>query len=161
MANPEQQSQMQSKTGAASSNGRELPQIFSEQLAWYDKHARYQHIGFLILKATQIFLSAAIPVIALIKPSAPAVLNGVIGAVILTIEGFQQLFQCQQNWTRYRATCEGLRREGFLFVAGAGPYTGASEPTTLLVERMDSLINAENKTWSTLQEQTAKGAKTS
>jgi hypothetical protein len=36
-------------------------------------------------------------------------------SAVLVIEGFQQLFQLQQNWTRYRSTAEGIRREQYLF----------------------------------------------
>ena len=157
MANAEHESRAAEKETAV----REVPKIVSEQFNWYNDHASYHRIGFLVLKTIQILASAAIPILAMVRPTAATWVNGVIGAIVLVIEGLQQLFQLQQNWTRYRSTCEGIRREQYLYLAGAGPYAGATAPAVLIVERMDGLISAENKSWNALQEQAVKTTKAS
>jgi hypothetical protein len=155
MANAEQETEASRKEATSS----KVPDIVTEQFNWYNTHAGYHRAGFLVLKTIQILASAAIPILAMVRPNAQAWVNGVIGAMVLVIEGLQQLFQLQQNWTRYRSTCEGIRREQYLFLAGAGPYASATAPATLIVERMDALISAENKSWNALQEQAVKTAK--
>jgi hypothetical protein len=149
-ANPE------ASTSPRETTDNVIPKIVCEQFKFYDHHATYNRVGFLVLKAIQILASATIPIIAMVKPGVQSWVNGVIGAIVLVIEGFQQLLQLQQNWTRYRSTAEGIRRERYLFQARAGPYADAPAPAALIVERMDALISAENKSWNALQERTGK-----
>ena len=53
--------------------------------------------------------AAAIPVMAG-EPGAAWLVGGA-GALIVVLEGLQQLQQYQQNWASYRATCERLKHE--------------------------------------------------
>jgi Protein of unknown function (DUF4231) len=103
------------------------------------------------LKICQIVTAAAIPVAAGV--SAPAWLVGGAGALIVVLEGLQQLQQYQQNWTTYRATCERLKHEKFLFMAQAGPYGVAPNPEALLAERVESLVSQEHAAWVSQQEE--------
>jgi hypothetical protein len=93
----------------------------------------------------QIVTAAAIPVAA--GASAPVWLMGGGGAVIVVLEGLQQLHQYQQNWTTYRATCERLKHEKFLFAASAGPYANAPRREALLAERVEGLVSQEHAAW--------------
>ena len=70
-------------------------------------------------------------------------------------EGLQQLQQYQQNWITYRATCERLKHEKFLFAARAGPYA-SSEPEALLAERVESLVSQEHAAWVSQREEAAR-----
>jgi len=90
-----------------------------DQIGWYDAKSQLNQRWFKALKICQIVVAAAIPVGA--AASAPLWLIGGGGALIVVLEGLQQLQQYQQNWTTYRATCERLKHEEFLFLAGAGP----------------------------------------
>jgi hypothetical protein len=74
-----------------------------------------------------------------------------LGVRIAILEGLQQLHQYHANWIGYRATCEALRHEKFLFLAKAGPYTAASDPRALLAERVESLVSQENTKWTAAQ----------
>jgi Protein of unknown function (DUF4231) len=51
--------------------------------------------------------------------------DGGLGAVVVVVEGIQQLGQYQANWINYRSTAEALGHEKFLFLAGAGAYQAA------------------------------------
>src|SRR4051794_30299763 len=124
------------------------------QIAWYDRKSGQNQRWFKRLKVCQIITAAAIPVAA--GASAPAWLVGGAGALIVVLEGLQQLQQYQQNWITYRSTCERLKHEKFLFAARAGPYA-SSEPEALLAERVESLVSQEHAAWVSQREEAASG----
>lgn len=133
---------------AAPANGR-LPdgpvgERLESQLTWYDTRAQSNQRWFTVLKVTQIVVAAAIPVVAAAGGS--AAVAGAMGAVIVVLEGLQQLFQFQQNWTRYRSTCEALKHEKFLFLAHVDPYAGANSEQ-LLAARIETLLSQETLAW--------------
>ena len=117
----------------------------TDQIAWYDSKSQLNQRWFKRLKICQIVTAAAIPVLASV--SAPVWVVGGAGALIVVLEGLQQLQQYQQNWTTYRATCEQLKHEQFLFMARAGPYGAVPDPGALLAERVESLVSQEHAAW--------------
>jgi hypothetical protein len=121
------------------------------QIAWYDRTSSRNQGWFKRLKVAQIVTAAALPVAAGV--SAPLWLMGGGGALIVVLEGLQQLQQYQQNWTTYRSTCERLKHEKYLFLAGAGPYTSAPRPESLLAERVEGLVSQEHAAWVSQQQQ--------
>lgn len=127
-----------------------------DQIAWYDAKSRLNQHWFKRLKVCQIVTAAAIPVAAAV--TAPVWLIGGGGALIVVLEGLQQLQQYQQNWTSYRATCERLKHEQFLFLAGAGPYAAIPHPEALLAERVEGLVSQEHAAWASQHEEAAKHA---
>jgi hypothetical protein len=118
------------------------------QITWYDTRARSNQVWFKALKVLQIVIAAAIPVVAAAGGSAAAA--GTMGAAIVVFEGLQQLFQFQQNWTSYRSTCETLKHEKFLYVAGAELYEGQNR-AQLLAIRIERLVSAETAAWAAQQ----------
>lgn len=126
-----------------------------DQIRWYDAKSRHSQRWFKRLKVGQIVIAAAIPVMAAIAAT-PAWLIGGAGALIVVLEGLQQLMQYQQRWTAYRSTCERLKHEQFLYLAGAGPYAGLAEPAPLLAERIESLVSQEHAAWASQQEEAAR-----
>jgi Protein of unknown function (DUF4231) len=70
----------------------------------------------------------------------------------IKLKGIQQLYQLQTNWLLYRSTCESLKHEKFLFLAGAGPYRVAQNRHSLLAERIESLVSQEHAKWASTQE---------
>lgn len=129
----------------------------SEQIEWYDRRSRTNQRWFKRLKVCQIVTAAAIPVAASV--SAPVWLVGGGGALIVVLEGLQQLQQYQQNWTTYRATCERLKHEQFLYLSHAGPYAAAGpDPNVLLAERVESLVSQEHAAWVSNREEAVEKA---
>lgn len=120
-----------------------------DQLDWYDRKSAHHKDWFQRLKVIQIVAAAAIPVAA--GAGAPAWFVGAAGALIVVLEGLQQLFQFQQNWVTYRATAEALKHEQLLYLMGAGPYAGARRPAVRLAERVEGLVSQEHSAWSSLQ----------
>jgi hypothetical protein len=113
-----------------------------DQIAWYDAKSQQNQRRFKEFKVCQLVAAAAIPVAA--AASAPLWLMGGGGALIVVLEGLQQLQQYQQNWITYRSTCERLRHEKYLFLGRAGSYAKASNPESLLAERVEGLVSQEH-----------------
>jgi hypothetical protein len=88
--------------------------------------ARFFALG---LKSLQIVLAGSIPILALASPSSskPAV-NGILGALIVMIEGFQHTFKFEQFWIHYRQAGYDLQHELTHFELRAGPYEAANHP---------------------------------
>lgn len=116
-----------------------------EQIGWYDRKSQLCQSRFKLLKILQIVTAAAIPVA--VGASAEDWLVAGAGALIVVLEGLQQLEQYQQNWTSYRSTCEQLKHEQYLYLAGAGAYGAAPDPDVLLAERVESLVSQEHAAW--------------
>jgi len=79
--------------------------------------------------------------------------TAVLGVLITAFEGVLQLNQFHENWISYRSTCESLKHEKFMFLAGASPYTNADSPRALLAERVEALLAGEHAKWASVQEQ--------
>ena len=126
-----------------------------DQLRWYDRKSAHHKNWFQRFKVLQLVLAAAIPVVA--GAGAGAWITGSLGASIVVLEGFQQLFQFQQNWLGYRATAEALKHEKFLYLAQAGPYRDAAAPEALLAERVEGLVSQEHAAWSSAQTEAGGG----
>jgi hypothetical protein len=120
-----------------------------DQLRWYDRKSAHHKNWFQRFKVLQIVIAAAIPVVA--GAGAGAWITGSLGASIVALESFQQLFQFQQNWLGYRATAEALKHEKFLYLAHGGPYRDAPAPDALLAERVEGLVSQEHAAWSSAQ----------
>lgn len=125
-----------------------------EQIAWYDGKSQQNQRWYKRLKVTEIVTAAAIPFAASV--SAPLWFVGGGGAVIVVLESLQQLQQHQQNWITYRSTCERLKHEQFLFLAGAGPYSTAPDAEALLAERVEGLVSQEHAAWTSHREEANK-----
>ncbi len=146
----------ESGPGADGVPGGPVWERMEDQLAWYGAAASRAKRWFQSLKVIQIVVAAAIPVLAAV--SLPVAVAGAMGALIVVLEGVQQLFQFQQNWTTYRATSEALKHEKFLFLAGAGAYARHRRPNILLAERVERLVSREQAGWSANQREGAGAA---
>lgn len=128
-----------------------------DQISWYDKNSLRGHFLFKTLKAVVIVCAALIPLLSGLRVT--PWLTGSVGALIAVLEGLQQLNQYQQNWIRYRSTCESLKHEKYLYLAKAGPYAGVSDAHALLAERVESLVSQEEAKWVSAQEKAEGPAK--
>ena len=106
-----------------------------------------------------VVAAATIPLLAVILPHGHLnkIATSSLGALIVVIEGIQQLFQLQTNWTLYRSTCESLKGEKYLYLGEAGPYAAAQTPHSLLAERVEALISKEVVGWTSSQQASQKG----
>jgi hypothetical protein len=130
-------------------------QRLESQISWYDTKSAYNQHAFKAVKVGQIVVAALVPVFAAIS-GIPRWSLGALGAVVVILEGFQQLFQYQQNWITYRSTCEALKHEKYLFLADAGPYAHSSRKDALLAARVEGLVSQEHARWTSGQEELLK-----
>lgn len=128
----------------------------AKQSTWYGDKSQKNRTMYVRLKGLQIVLAAAIPVVSVAAASDPQRWTSAgLGALIGIVEGFLQLGQYQQNWLLYRATREALKREEFLYAAGAGPYAGVAGKDELYIERCDAIMSGENAKWLATQQKAA------
>jgi Protein of unknown function (DUF4231) len=125
-----------------------------DQINWYDRKGTSHKRYFNTLKVVAIVAAAAIPFLAALPLDAQLsrIIAAALGALIVIIEGIQQLYQLQTNWLLYRSTCESLKHEKYLFLAGAGPYGAAQNPHSLLAERIESLVSQEHAKWTSTEQ---------
>jgi len=144
---------------------RYLKDRYEDQINWYDRKSVWNQTWYKRLQWGLIVLSSLTPVLIAIDalddkmvwlaaiPLTTATLVAIFTATIKT-------FNFQENWLNYRTTCETLRKEKFLYNAGAGAYAGVANREVLFVERVESLISRENTLWlannTTKQENTDK-----
>jgi hypothetical protein len=128
-----------------------------DQIDWYDKKSVSNQSHYKTLKIFQLITAAIIPLVPVFLSISPysissaygAIITSVLGALILVIESIQGLYQFHSNWISYRSTCEELKHEKFLWLAGAGHYANKNvqNPTNLLAERIESIVSKEHAKW--------------
>ena len=123
-----------------------------DQINWYDLKSGYNRRWFKWLKITEIVSAALIPFLPSLFTSHSTIAAGALGVLITVFEGLLQLNQFHENWINYRATCENLRHEKYIFMAGAGPYASTENPRALLAERVEALVSQESAKWASMQQ---------
>ena len=115
------------------------------QIKWYSVHATRNALSYNSLKLVAIISAAAIPVLTAAK--ADTLIAAALGALLVSLEGIQQLLQLHRNWVVFATTAEGLKRERFLFLTRAGPYGKVHHPVRLLSEQTEALVTRETSSW--------------
>ena len=120
-------------------------QRLEEEIAWYSTKSRQAQQRFKVMKAVVISGAAAIPVVAAFD--VPVYVAGILGAVVVVVEGLLQAYQYRTNWITYRSTAEALKHEKYLYLARADVYDECRQPLRLLAERIEGLISQEHARW--------------
>ena len=139
-----------------------------DQIEWYDYRGTAAQRAYKRLKVIQVVLAAFIPFLAgfqdnlaaMLDPRlalAPAVAIALLGVAVIVVEGLEHLNQYHQNWLGFRATCEALKHEKFLFLADAGPYGDIEDKRALLAERIEELIGKEHAQWVAVRSRNTRG----
>ncbi len=121
------------------------------QLDWYDRRSSSAQSAYKRVKVAQLVLAAGVPVA--VAGAVPGVLTAVLGGLVVVLEGVQHRYQWQTNWVLYRSTNESLKHEKYLYLAGAGPYSGP-QPGRVLAERVEGLVSQEHAKWTEGRHQT-------
>lgn len=125
-----------------------LTQRVQDQISWYEKKSLWNQGWFKRLRVTEIVAAAMIPFLTAIPDvTTMKYVVGGLGVVITVVAGILALYQFQERWTEYRATSESLKKERFLFLTKAEPYTDANE-FSIFVNRIETLISKENTGWA-------------
>ena len=150
---------MDDRVGPAVASGQQHPtrQRLEDQIGWYDQRSRAAQRRYKVLKFAQVIIAALIPLTSAFPiPTADIRwLVALLGLLVLIIEAIQQLNQDQQNWITYRSTCEALKHEKYLYLAGAGHRRAeiAERRLALLADRIEGLMSQEHAKWVSVQEQ--------
>jgi Protein of unknown function (DUF4231) len=126
-------------------------QRLEDQIAWYDAKSTAAQRTYKRLKILQLLSAAAVPVTAAADAVTWVIVG--LGCLVLILEGLQQLGQYHENWINYRATSQALKREKYLYLAGAGPYAQAAKPDRTLAERVEGLASQEYGRWAEAREE--------
>lgn len=122
-----------------------LWQEVEAHFGWYDRAATRYRYGYLGLKLVALVAGASVTVLA--ASAAPPALTASLAALVVIVEGAQQLFQCHRNWLSFRATAETIRRHALLYVADVKPYDDPSTRRTRLGDFLRELTAVENDEW--------------
>jgi hypothetical protein len=124
-----------------------------DQIDWFDRNSGRHQAWYRWLKVVSIGAAALVPLASSIDGLALAA--GLLGVVVVIAEGLQHINQHHENWIRYRATCEGLRHEKYLYLARSLHYDGCSddEAYKLLVARVEALLSQEGNDWLSMRRQ--------
>lgn len=124
------------------------------QIRLYDRSSRRAGAWFWFLQGTQILAASSIPLLAgglsrSLDPTATAWAIGLLGALIAVCGAFSTLFQLQKQWIQFRATCEVMKNEAYLFLGRCAPYDshGALQ---LLIARVEAFDSSATNSWATV-----------
>lgn len=121
-----------------------------DQINWYDSKSTKAQDAYKTFQIIEIVSAALIPLLSGYVSnhySIPFIIS-LLGAIILVCASLSRLGKFHENWLKYRETCELLKHEKYLFLTSTSPYE--EKPFHLLVERVESIISAENINWSQL-----------
>jgi hypothetical protein len=123
-----------------------------DQISWYDRKSASCQTAYRRIKTVEIVAAAVIPLMGAIKWVEIVWVTGGLGVLITVLEGLLHLNRYQQNWLTYRSTCESLKHEKYVYIAGAAPYAGVANPRALLAERVEGLVGQEHAKWTATQQ---------
>jgi hypothetical protein len=110
----------------------------------YSRGATHNRLAYQTSRVATLLLAAAVTVLAAI--GAPAALSASLAALIVVVEGAQQLFQWHANWISYRESAETLRRHAFAYAARTAPYD-RPDRAERLAGTLGDLTERENVGW--------------
>jgi conflict system pore-forming effector with SLATT domain len=123
-------------------NGR-----YAEMLAYYDKRAVQNKWAYRLFSWYIIVTSGFLAPLMAIKAFKESLWPPFLTASVAAAAAMLAYSKFHENWLRYRATWDCLKRELQLHAAGIGSYQGAADPNALFVSQVEALISAEGKEW--------------
>ncbi len=125
------------------------------QIDWFDRKSAYHQRWYRWLKVVSIGSAALVPLAS--SFDGYAMLAGLLGVVVVIAEGLQHIHQHHENWMRYRATCENLQREKYLYLARSAEYAGLSDDDAFrgLAAQVESVLSNEGDEWLKMRRQAA------
>jgi hypothetical protein len=121
---------------------------YRDLFAMYGALATSSRLAYQGARIVSLVAAAAVTVCAGLS-AAPWV-TASLGALIVVLEGLQQVFQWHENWIAYRQATETMRQHAIDFVSGVAPYDSpdpADRLTRLALLRRDVALT-ESGGWS-------------
>jgi len=129
-----------------------LEKRLDDQIKWYSaKSAVYQkkHKYWQVIKIISALLITTLTLWLVEGVELMKFVIGILGAFIVFIESFVNIFNYKELWVGYRNTSEKLKREKLFFQTKAKSYQ-IQEPFELLVQRCEAIMQNENQDWGEL-----------
>jgi hypothetical protein len=121
-----------------------------DQLNWYRKKSAQNQTMYKRLQLLSIVFGATIPLLTAFSfREAELIFRFVIaflGSAIAVSSGLLSLNKYQENWVKYRAAAQALKREKYLYLTKTGEYHDGQLET--LVARCEAIMAEENVEWS-------------
>jgi hypothetical protein len=127
-----------------------LQERLDDQIDWYDRKSIWNQRWYKRLQLLVFIAAATIPFLSgYIDEKLPWIqyVIGLLGMIIAATTAILGLYNFQENWIKYRTTCESLKKEKYRYLTNVTPY-GGEDSFTLLVERVEGLISKENTDWA-------------
>lgn len=122
----------------------------ADQINWYDAKSRSSQRAYKYIKLVELVATALLAGLAGLELSHYIIVA--LAVLVVALEGMLQLNQYHANWISYRSTCEALKHEKYLYLAGAGLYADGATRHALLAERIESLVSQEHAKWASTHE---------
>lgn len=120
-----------------------------DQINWYDRKSTFNQRQYKRLQLMAIVFGATIPLLTAISfrewETQFRFVIALLGSAIAVVTGLSSLNKYQENWVKYRACAEALRREKYHYLTRTGGYR--EENVGLLVERCESIMASEQSEW--------------
>ncbi len=124
---------------------------YRPELEWYDRRAvqnerRYKHLqwGLIVLSSLTPVLVAAGP-----EMHGGKVLALCASVLVAVLSTALKTFKFEESWLNYRASCELLRREIYVYQAGVEEYKLADDKESLFIQRIERILSNERISWLT------------
>jgi hypothetical protein len=130
-------------------------------IRWHRLANRQAMRWYASLKVIEISAAAAIPVLVTTGGNSPVAKGWIagLGALIVVIEGIQQMKKYARNGLLWAQGKEALKREYYLYQAKVDPYN-QRDPRGLLALRIEQIVGQEVSKWADLTETKPDGADT-
>jgi len=125
------------------------------QIQWYSRKSASCQSRYKRMKGIICLASVSIAPISLLDFADGKYIVCCLGSIIAVITFFLSMNKYHENWIQYRATCESLRHEKYLYLTRSGEYAQVNAPFHVLVDRCESIISRENIDWAQLQRKEA------
>lgn len=123
-----------------------------DQIKWYDSKSLNMQTKYKQMKIAVILCSSFIPFLVAYSDNSIylKISIGLLGVLIISLEGISNINKYQEHWVEYRSICEILQHEKHMYLYSSGVYNEAESRFAFFVERIESIISKENINWASL-----------
>ncbi|TMO61611.1 DUF4231 domain-containing protein [Pseudoalteromonas aurantia] len=129
----------------------------NEQITWFDNASMKNQRAFNRCRVIEMVSAAAIPFITGMwgDTTIGKVIVGGLGVLIGICAGLISLKKYQENWVSYRAQCEALKHEKYVFLSRCDDCK-EEEAFCQFVKKVEGILSQENTQWQARNRNTGK-----
>lgn len=144
---------------ASTEGGEYLSGRLAEQIDYHDRKASSSQRAYRKLIVVSVVTTGLTPLLlALEMLYSPPPLDSptqlaveVLPVLMATVAAISTIslsaFKFKETWIEHRIACEALRREAMLYKYKVGVYADAADPCALLVERAETIMDGDTRSW--------------